>query len=463
MKTPIHLARVIPAVAAILWLGGCTWLQQQWPWREKQVPVTQPREQVRLPEAAPATQPAGATQSVAAAQPASSTQPTAVAMTGPVAVATVPPTVPGTAQPVAPRDPSGPTRLTDLAPASPGAVEPNWLSPLSRPVEIVSTLGLQVNNKYITVEDILRSSAGELAELPSGLSERQFRERAVRILGETIRGQIEQAAILPEAEAKMTDEQTKQIDSEMDKTLRAMVAEAGGSRKKLEEIWVQRGTTLDQVLRDQRRKLILSRYWHVKIMENISITRKMLYDYYLRNKAAQFTQGKKVQMETLAVPFAAFVKRIPPSDAELAGAKAAARQAIETAEKAARLDPNLAEAVKAMALDGNAAAVRTWPLMAAGSFRETKVEEAAFALEEGNVSGIVETETAYYLVKVLKVEGGKVTSFEDAQEEIEKVLVDEQVRRFREKLIVAKAPTLDRSSRLEDVALEKAVGRYWKK
>ncbi len=342
----------------------------------------------------------------------------------------------------------GPTPATGPAPAR---------------TEIVSTFGLQVNNKYITVEDILRSAAGELAELPPGLSEATFRERASQIISRAVRTQVEIAVILPEAEAKLSDDDAKKVDQEIDKTLRALIAEAGGSRKKLEEAWIQRGTTLDQVLKEQRRRLIVGQYLHAKIVPDIQVNRKMLYDYYLRHKAEKYTTGRKVQMQIVAVPFATFLRVRNPSAAELAAARLEANDLIRQADAARQGGLDFTEVVKKYSRDGLAARGGVWPLMEAGSFKETAVEQAAFALEPGAVSDVIETPTGFYLVKVLKSEGGSVVSFEDAQEEIEKTLTDEQYARLHEKYIYSKAPNIASSARLQELALDKAVDRYWRK
>jgi peptidyl-prolyl cis-trans isomerase SurA len=473
-------SRIILAVFAAALVAGCESPQQQkqrWPWEEKQIPVTAPKEQVKLPP--PASAPAVATRPVrpAASAPvrpatgpvAITARPTTQVSGGPVRapllltdLPDVPtPPLPPPPPPVPTADPNAPAipRVPRTRPAPPPTPAPTP----PPPTEVVSALGLQVNNKYITVEDILRSAAGELAELPRGLSLQTFHEQADRILQQAVRGQIETAAVLPEAEARITEDETKKIDEEMDKTLRAMVAEVGGSRTQLEQIWIRRGTTLDQVLKEQRGRLLVTRYLQSKILPDISITRRMLYDYYQKHKADRYTQKKKVQMQILAVPVSVFLLREQPTPAERDAAKAEARKAIDPAERALRDGRDFTETVKNFGRDSRAAQGGVWPIMEAGSYREGKVEQAAFALRAGQASGVIEADSGFYVVKALKIEGGTVVSFEDAQEDIEKALSDEQYMKLREKYVLAKWPSVAASNRLGELAMEKAIERYWKK
>jgi hypothetical protein len=333
--------------------------------------------------------------------------------------------------------------------------------------EIVSTLGIQVNNKYITVEDVLRSAAGALSEIPRGLSAAAFRERAAGILDQAFQTQIQIAAVLPEAESKIVDEETKKIDAEVDKALRAMIDEVGaGSRKKLEQIWIARGTTLEQVLKDYRNHLVVMRYLQSKFDPDIKITRRMLYDYYLLHKADKYTRGKKVQMQVLGEPIAAFLATDPASATELARAKEAALKEAQSAEVAIRQGLDFTQVVKARSKALKApGGDGVWPLMEAGSFKEAKVEQAAFSLRQGETSGVIETPSGFYLVKALKVEPGEATSFEDAQEEIEETLRNEQGSLLRAKYLSSKIGTLSRAQEDEARAraIDKAVERYWRR
>jgi peptidyl-prolyl cis-trans isomerase D len=350
-------------------------------------------------------------------------------------------------------------------PDDPSPARPATGGPSARP-EIVSTLGIQVSNKYITVEDILRSAAGALAEIPRGLSAIAFRERAVEIIDQAIQGQIQLAAVLPEAESKVTEEETKKLDAEVDKTLRAMIDEAGGSRKKLEQVWIDRGSTLDQVLKEYRNHLLVMHYLQSKFEPDIKITRRMLYDYYLQHKADKYTRGRKVQMQVLAEPLVAFQATNSPTDMELTRAKDAARKEIESADAAIHQGVDFTQVVKARSkgLLGTAGD-GTWPLMEAGNFREAKVEEAAFSLGEGQVSGVIETAAGFYVVKAVKVEPGETTSFEVAQEEIEESLRNEQGTVLRAKYLSSKVGTYNRAQENEcrSKALEKAVEKYWRR
>jgi hypothetical protein len=167
----------------------------------------------------------------------------------------------------------------------------------------------------------------------------------------------------------------------------------------------------------------------------------------------------------VAAPLGAFLVGADPTDPQRQQARADARSLIDEADKALRGGQDFTEVVKKHSKGANAASGGIWPPMAEGSFKETKVEAAAFALREGQFSDIIETDTGFYIVKALKVTPGTVVSFEDAQEEIERLLSAEQHDKLQEQYLMSKAEgaTISPSRNLEQLAADKAVDRYWRK
>ncbi|HUT57616.1 MAG TPA: peptidyl-prolyl cis-trans isomerase [Phycisphaerae bacterium] len=446
----MHVSRAILVIWLAAAVGGCSWMKERWPWRKQQVPVTEASEQARL----------------SAPPPAAETQP-AEPEPNQAAVA------------VAPSDLQQPTRLTDLLPETSPAVQPPPVRPpeptsapaaepnrtiLARP-EVVASDGLQVNNTYVTIEDILAAAAGRLSELPRNLTESAFGRQAGEIISSEIRNQMRNALVYPEAQSRMQDKQKSYVDEEISKTLRQMIAEAGGSRRKLEQIWIERGTTLERVLDEHRRTLIVNLYLQARFVPSIVITRKMLYDYYRKHRDTEYTLPKKVQMQIIAAPSTAFLTSRQPTEMERRRAKATARQAIAEADKAIRAGRGFAEVVKIFSKGPKAEAGGLWPLMGAGNYKEAAVEAAAFVLREGQVSDIIETDSGYYMVKAAKVEPGRVLSFMEAQEEIEDLLTRRQYESLQERYLLAKTQgaSIVPSKRLEEIALQKAMNRYWRK
>jgi len=72
-----------------------------------------------------------------------------------------------------------------------------------------------------------------------------------------------------------------------------------------------------------------------------------------------------------------------------------------------------------------------WGYITAGSFRVKAVEAAAFALPQGGVGPVVETEDAFYIVKVLERHEGRTIPFTEVQDELEDEIRD---RKYNEKV-----------------------------
>jgi parvulin-like peptidyl-prolyl isomerase len=100
--------------------------------------------------------------------------------------------------------------------------------------------------------------------------------------------------------------------------------------------------------------------------------------------------------------------------------------------------------------------------MEAGNFREPDVERIAFALPEGGVSDIIETDAGYYIVKARKVYPGKRVSFEQAQEQIEQTLRERQHLRLQTEYFerLQRQAAISTSKRLVQLGVERALARY---
>ena len=343
--------------------------------------------------------------------------------------------------------------------------EPEELRILGGP-EVVTGSVIQVNSKFFTVDDILKAAGPDLAEIPCNISEDSFRVRAGKVINEEIRRQISQAMTLPEAEMALTDEAKKQIDKEMDETLTDMIAQAGGSRKQLETNLRKQGTTLQAVLDNQRRKLTVQMFMRLRFLPAVSVSRAMLWDYYVRRKE-EFSAPKKVQMQIISVPFKSFIREgsIAPTEDELSMARAKARDHIALAAKAVHAGEDFGKVAEKYSLGPKPPSEGLWPLMPAGSFREEKVEQIAFEQESGQVSEIIETDTGFYVVKTKQVEPAATITFEDAQPKIEKILREQVSTKLYTDYYMGllKDATIVQPENFVPQAVDATVNRFWRK
>jgi len=499
-------------------LCGCTWVKERWPWRKKEVPVTPPAEtsgdsmpppaappheiapdsrRREAPETAPdrtppqePAPPAAETPPVRIEQPvmlenlapdteriapvdtivppAPEPKPPerrplvlpAAPATQPSAEATLPKPKPRPPKPKPKAKPPKPPRPDDLRP-------PQELPPAQTIVygkeEVVAAPLIRVDDRFITVDDVLSGARDKLAELPATMGLPLFRSKVVSILREEIQRQVIQSLVLAEAKQRLTEDQEKAIEAELQKTLRSMIAEVGGSRKKLEAILVRGGTDLETVLDDYRRRMTVEGFLRNRFYPAISVTRQMLWRYYLKNKS-RFTTDKQVRMQIIAAPYDKFLPEggSSPSADERRAAEARAKEVIDQAVSAIKSGEEFGEVARRLSRGIKASQGGVWPMMPAGSFREAKVEQAAFAMKTGQVSEVIRTPRGYYIVKVKKVRAGQTVSFEKAQEQIEKDIRDEQFQKLHQEYVkglLAGAQIVQPDEFLE-LAADRAVRTY---
>jgi parvulin-like peptidyl-prolyl isomerase len=331
---------------------------------------------------------------------------------------------------------------------------------------VVAASVVQVNRRFITIDDILRPLAAKLSKLPKGIGEQTFRDQAARLIAQEITGQITRVLVVEEAEKRLVDDQKKAIDQEVKQAQSDMLAAAGGSVTQLRQQLQREGQTLEQAMDDYRRDATFKLYLRHRFMPAIPVTRKMLWDYYCQN-SQQFSAGHKVQMQIIAQPFIEFLAdpAAQPSAAELAGAKTQARREIEAAK--ARLDAgdDFAEVAKKYSRDIKAPSGGLWPMMQAGSFKETEVEKAALQLPSGGVTAPVETPHGWYIVKAVQVIPGRVVPFEEAQDQIAEILRTRMYNELTDKYFqdLLEKSHIVRSPQFNELALDRAVDRFWNK
>jgi parvulin-like peptidyl-prolyl isomerase len=332
--------------------------------------------------------------------------------------------------------------------------------------EVVASAVLQVNSQFITIDDILRSASERLSAIPQDIGADAFRKRAVQIITDEVYKQMSEYLVLAEANSRFTDEIKKRIETEVDRVQLEMISKTGGgSKKKLQEVLELQGTTLDAVMGDIRRRITVRAFLHEKIVPSIRINRQMMWDYY-KAHPSEFAQPAQVAMQTISIPFRDFLPAgSQAGDAEKQLAIQQARETIAKAQAQLQAGTAFEQVANAYSKDSRASQGGSWPLMSEGSFREVAVEQAAFALKQGQVSDIIQTGSGVYLVKARQVAPGKVTSFEEAQDKIEQALSSQQEHELTDAYFkkLQEGMSVVPYSNFMELAVEKAFEKYYAK
>ncbi len=466
----------ICAIAILAILHGCNGTAD-WPWRKKNVPVTPPQEDITAQEAVQSepAEPVMPVESVERPEPTKPKLPPAdqkqldLELVDKVPAETQPTMAPAT-QPVAS---IGPISLESIAPASRKAIPVASTIPAESPLEaaiqgervIVAASLLHVNDTFLTVDDVVNSTKKQLATLQPGMDKAQLARKIEQILRGEMQNQVTMHLVEAEAEKSFTERHFAYIDREMDKTLRRLIAQAGGSRTKLEADLAAEGLDLDKELAKKRRSMVTRMFMDTRFTPAIAVTQKMLWDYYRRNEN-EFSSDRKVQMQIITAPYRKFlsVETDQPTAEQLSTAKAGARATIDEAVGAIKSGEDFSAVAARLSKGIKARNGGLWPIMPQGSFREKEVEAAAFGMPEGQVSDVIETETGYYIVKVNKVQAGNRVTFEQAQEQIEAKLRQIQYSKLEQKYFqrLISNSRVDVSQEFLQLAVDRATIMYRK-
>ena len=427
-------------------------------------PATEPASRpARAPRMPPTTASAPATTSAPATASAPVERPVPAPPETPMpAPATVPARAPQVAPPVAPPPETAPAPVPATAPAA-GAM-PTTYRVIGKP-EVVTAAVIQVNDKFITLDQVLFPLRQKLQSAAQSGDAGSFRKQAAKLIQDEVRRQVEEMLLMGEAELRMEEQQKKEIEEQVRLQVSQAVAEVGGSRMLLNERLRQEGSDVATWEESLRRNLTVQAYANRRFGDRIAVSRRAMWDYFTAHRE-DFRAPEKLQMQVISAPFRSFLpteRRAMEMD-YFAAAKLA-REHIDKAAAELAKGTDFGAVAKQYSRDAMAAGGGVWPVLEKGSFRSSQVEDAALAQKLGQVSKVIEASDGYYIVKTLAVTPVSERTFEQAQDQIEGELRQQQFRQLTKEYILkmeAKT-TIQPVDRFEQTAVDTAERRYFKK
>jgi hypothetical protein len=331
---------------------------------------------------------------------------------------------------------------------------------------VVAASMVQVNDKFITTNEVLNELHQALATMPLPNSEYVFRQEVAEMIQMSLRDRVYEILVLARAEMELTDQHKAVVEEELITARREMIAHAGGSEQALRNYYRERHTTIEEVLESHRGRLMAQLYLQSYIEPKIVVTPQAMLRYYEEHRS-EFQNDKRVQMQIIASPIAEFLPAEvagEPSPQEWQTARGLARRNIDLAAGAVLDGQEFGQVAKRYSRGYRAATGGLFPMMERGNLRETEIERNLFALDAGEMCGIIETDEGYYIIRALAVEEGQTLSFEDAQGEIERILsqqiYEELLGEYYSELF--DDATIVQAEEFLDLALDTAVERYYR-
>jgi len=265
---------------------------------------------------------------------------------------------------------------------------------------------LNINDESLTVEDVLEPLMPTLREQTAALPPMQL-QRFVRdrVQVELI-AQVQDVLLYQEASKSITDQILGVVDRYVYQEIRDRVTrEFGGRQTRFEVHLASLGMTLKDAREKVRRRIVIVKYLQDHVIVRIADpTRQELLDYYNAN-IESYTQHGSRELCMIDIP--------KDDDAQ------ASRRAIEEARRRLDAGEDFREVARGLSRGIHAAEGGSWGHIKAplhGRYAEPSA--IFFELAEGRTSGIVETDDAFFIVKVADVIESETRLFVDVQPEL---------------------------------------------
>lgn len=305
---------------------------------------------------------------------------------------------------------------------------------VSRPRGSIEAAVLMVNRDALTADEVLRRASPQLEATATTYGEDVYKTRAQEILSTTIRDLISETLLYQEIAARITEEQDPIVEKAVDKEVNNYTTlEAGGSTIVLEKMLAERGMTVDELRKQLRKQIVTQQYLREKMKSKVIVTRDDLWEYYQSHRS-EFSEPASVHLFLIEVDASTFLPKGTEwgmtREENRVRAMAKAREMIEAAQSRLAKGEDFAAVAKTVSTANSAKAGGDMGWISRGSYRAKALEEAAFALNVGSVSGPVVVGPKVYLLKAAEYRPEKTQMFTEAQGQIRDILEKECYRRL---------------------------------
>jgi peptidyl-prolyl cis-trans isomerase SurA len=288
------------------------------------------------------------------------------------------------------------------------------------PGDLVDRVAATVDGEVVTLSEIEERAASELRRadvLPQGKERDEAHDRALRRAFDQI------------VSEKLLEKQAKALQLEVTETQVDAAIEDIKTRNHFDDDQLERaleGQGLDRkVFRAQiRRELESYQVMQAKVRGRVKVTDDDLKNYY-QTHPQEFGGEPELHVRHIFLPLPEGAPKA--EEAKVRGAAERVLQRLRTGEDFAKVAKEVSKGPSAE--DGGDLG---W--LRRGTIQKA-LEDAAFALKDGQISGIVHAGPGLHIVKVEARRVGGARSFDDAKEEIRNRLLDEQVSATRQQVL----------------------------
>ena len=314
----------------------------------------------------------------------------------------------------APTPVSGPDTLPTTRPSS--------VAETSGGYQLIGTVLADVNSAPVFADKVLGVLDKALAAHAKQLDERPFRNKAAELIAKQVREYIANELEFAMAKSRLEARDQQLASGAAIRWREEQITRAGGSQEVARQQWAARGLDFEEQVEDMYRTYMVQLYYQRKEYPKIQVTAEDKRRYYQANLAREFSQPEQARFRVIMI-----------DPAKRGGRQQALGEIHRLLDRARSGGADFAELASAEATNDNPSFRTPAGWIARGAFVVPEVEQAAWKLEPGKVSDVIETPNGFYLVKLEEMQAGKVLPFSDpaVQTRIEMILRKQQFDALR--------------------------------
>ncbi len=298
-----------------------------------------------------------------------------------------------------------------------------------------------VIGKPLTVQEVLEPLMPELQEMArSASSEREYYRSIAKTIAEEIRHQASMIVIYDQAKKKLTESAEEYLAKEADKAIQRVInAHFGGARTRYEAHLAALNLTMKDIQERTKQQLLVSNYLHERFEPLVSDPpRRDLLNYYQAH-LKEFTTPAKAELQMIEVPLHEELGK-PVSQAteeEISAARQRARDHLRRAREEIDSGVDFASVARTYSKGPQRANSGSWGEISPGTLTGSYAiaGEILFALDEGQISEIIETEDSSFIIRCTRKKPETRLTFEEAQARIIQKVREQEYGRLTSRYI----------------------------